>query len=369
MNIGFDAKRLFCNRTGLGNYSRTLVHNLLQYAPQDHHYHLYTPSIRLDASIVAPFTAPNTPLQIHQAGKVPSAWWRSVGIRTALTQQPIQLYHGLSHEIPIGLAKRGIKTVVTIHDLIFKRHPEWHSWWDRQVYDLKWRYSCRHADLILAISEHTKADLIHYYQVPPERIRVLYQACQASYYEGKRYAFQPVQQHYGLPHRFLLFVGTLEPRKNLRLLLEAYRYLSPTQQLPLVIVGRGQRPTWYDHYPKVVHWLEDVTETITLQTLYQAAQALIYPSHYEGFGLPIVEALLSETPVIAARSSALMEAGGPHSLYVDPHTPKACAAAIERLLTQPHLAEAMRHKGLIYAQQQFDPATLTAQLLAHYQSL
>lgn len=369
MNIGFDAKRLFCNRTGLGNYSRTLVHNILRYAPKQHNYQLYTPSIRLEPALVAPFTANDAPWDIHQAGRTPNGWWRSVGLSALLQQHDIQLYHGLSHELPLGLAKRGIKTVVTMHDLIFKRYPQWYPWWDRQFYDLKWRYSCRHADLILAISKQTKADLIHYYQVPPERIRVLYQACQPSYYNRRRLPFEPVQQRYQLPEQFLLFVGTLEPRKNLRLLLEAYAYLPDGQQLPLVVVGRGRRPRWRAQYPKQVYWLEDVTDTVTLQTLYQAAQALVYPSHYEGFGLPIVEALLSETPVIAARSSALPEAGGPHTLYVDPNDPVDCAAAIERVLTQPELAATMRREGLAYAQQTFDPAQLSAQLLAHYESL
>lgn len=365
MILAYDAKRLFCNRTGLGNYSRSLVANLAKAYPAVQPQ-LYTPRIGLEQARIAPFL--QAPYQVHQATHPLKSWWRSVGIRANLQAANTTVYHGLSNELPWQLSNTGIKTVLTIHDLIFKRYPSFFPWVDRQFYTWKCQYSCQQADLILAISESTKRDLLHYYNLPPEKIKVLYQACEASYYDLKAPNFAPLQQKYQLPQDFLLFVGTLEPRKNLSLLLRAHALLPKEQQLPIVVVGRGQLPPEYNT-AMPVYWLDSVSTTQDLQTLYQTAKALIYPSLYEGFGLPIVEALLCKTPVIAAQSSSLPEAGGPHSLYVPPHDAAACAQAISRVLTEPNLVAEMRQKGWEYAQQKFSPILLSQQLFQHYKSL
>ncbi|MGH1334809.1 MAG: glycosyltransferase family 4 protein [Aureispira sp.] len=364
MILAYDAKRLFCNRTGLGNYSRSLVANLVETHPHLSPQ-LYTPRISL-ASSIAPFL--KAPYQVHQSNQALKAWWRSVGIRKDLKTAGVSVYHGLSNELPWQLSSTGIKTVLTVHDMIFKRYPQFFPWIDRQFYAWKTRYSCQQADLILAISESTKQDLLQEYALPPEKIKVLYQACEASYYNLPPLDFAPLQAQYNLPKEFILFVGTLEPRKNLSLLLRAHQLLPKAQQLPLVIVGRGTLPPDYDSATPI-HWLDNIQATKDLQTLYQAAQVLVYPSLYEGFGLPIVEALLCQTPVIAAQSSSLPEAGGPNSLYVPTRDAAACAQAIHKVLTTPTLAAHMRQKGLEYAQTKFAPANLSQQLLAHYQSL
>jgi glycosyltransferase involved in cell wall biosynthesis len=365
MIVAYDAKRLFCNRTGLGNYSRSLVANLVQTVPELRPQ-LYTPRISLPSHQIAAFTQP--PYQVYTSQHPIKAWWRSFGIRNDLQHSEAKIYHGLSNELPWKLSATGIKTVLTVHDLIFKRYPEFFPWIDRQFYAWKAAYSCQQADLILAISESTKQDLIHYYQLPAHKIKVLYQACAASYYNLPSLDFAPLQAQYQLPKEFILFVGTLEPRKNLSLLLQAHQLLPKAQQLPLVLVGRGQLPPEYR--PSMpVHWLDNIQSTQELQTLYQAARVLVYPSLYEGFGLPIVEALLCKTPVVAAQSSSLPEAGGPHSWYVPPHDAKACAQAISRVLTDDNLAEQMRQKGWEYAHRNFAPSVLSQQLLQYYQDL
>ncbi len=366
MQLAYDAKRLFCNRTGLGNYSRSLVANLVQAYPTLSP-HLYTPRIGLAPERIAPFLEP--PYTVHQNSQPFSAWWRSVGIRADLSTASVELYHGLSNELPWQLSqKTGIKSVLTIHDLIFKRYPHFFPWVDRQFYAWKCRYSCQQADLILAISESTKRDLLHYYQLPPEKIQVLYQACESSYYDLPPLPFEPLRARHQLPERFILAVGTLEPRKNLQLLFRAHALLPKELQLPLVIVGRGKLPL--EAAPTTpIYWLNNINQTQELQTLYQAASVLVYPSLYEGFGLPIVEALLCKTPVIAAQTSSLPEAGGPDTLYIDPHDPATCAEAIRRVLTEPQRAEHMRQKGWQYAQNTFHPAQLSRQLWAHYQRL
>ena len=373
MKIGFDAKRLFCNVTGLGNYSRTLVANLAKLYP-NHSYHLYSPSFKKQAK-TAPFF--KSPYQIFTPKTAFKSLWRSVSIPKQLQKDRIELYHGLSHELPIGIQKSGIKSMVTIHDLIFKVYPETYSFFDRKIYDWKFQYSCQKADRIIAISEHTKQDIVRYYKIDPKKIEVIYQACQALYYQlNETAAVAALLQKYQLPERYILSVGTLQERKNIKLLLKSYRHLPKAKQLPIVIVGNGgrykeevQALVQKMHLEKQIFWMTNLESDETLQALYQNATLLVYPSFYEGFGLPVVEALLSKTPVITANTSALKEAGGPHSLYVSPTDEKGLAKAIEQVLDDPIMAQNMSEKGYEYAHTTFHPKQLSKQLVTCYQKV
>jgi glycosyltransferase involved in cell wall biosynthesis len=371
MKIGFDAKRLFCNFTGLGNYSRTLVANLAKFHPE-HSYHLYSPKLSKQ-----PRTSPflKKPYQAFAPKMKFKSWWRSISIPKQLQKDSIDLYHGLSHELPIGIQQSGIKSIVTIHDLIFKVYPKTYSFFDRKIYDWKFRYSCQKADQIIAISEHTKQDIVHYYNIDPKKIQVIYQACQSLYYTLKNAkTVRALLQKYQLPERYILSVGTLQERKNLKLLINAYEHIPKVQQLPLVIVGNGGsykeevlELIKNRHLESLVFWITDLESDDALQALYQKATLLVYPSFYEGFGLPVVEALLSKTPVITANTSALKEAGGPHSLYISPTDEKELAQAILQVLNDPMLAQEMSKKGYEYAQATFHPQELSQQLMHCYQ--
>ena len=178
LRIGYDAKRLFNNFTGLGNYSRTLLANLAEYYP-DNAYFLYSPKIAKNDETHFFLNSALFNVQLPKRG--PGAYWRSVGIKRDLLKHKIQLFHGLSHEIPLGLEKANIRSIVTIHDLIFERFPEHYPFIDRKIYSLKFRYACRHADHIVAISENTKQDIIEFYDIPPEKISVIYQSCHERY--------------------------------------------------------------------------------------------------------------------------------------------------------------------------------------------
>lgn len=373
MKIGFDAKRLFCNFTGLGNYSRSLVANLANFHPK-HAYHLYSPSVTKQTK-TAPFLS--NPYQVFSPKTAFKSLWRSFAIPKQLQQDKIDLYHGLSHELPIGIQQSGIKSIVTIHDLIFKVYPETYSFFDRKIYDWKFQYSCQKADCIIAISEHTKQDIIHYYNIDPKKIKVIYQACQNLYYTlNDAQSVASLLQQYQLPERYILAVGTLQERKNLKLLIKAYQHLPKAQQLPILIVGNGgnykkevQALIKEMQLDDLVFWITDLESDKTLQALYQKATLLVYPSFYEGFGLPVVEALLSKTPVITANTSALKEAGGPDSLYVSPSDEKALAAAIRQILNDPGFAQNMSEKGYEYAHKTFHPQRLSQQLIDCYQEL
>ena len=242
----------------------------------------------------------------------------------------VQLYHGLSGELPRGLKKSGIKGVVTIHDLIFLRHPEYYHWLDTKIYAWKFRYTCREADRIIAISERTKQDIMEFGDVPAEKIDVVYQSCDAKFSRQlSDDVLHGVREKFRLPPRFILNVGTIEQRKNLRLCVEALAQLP--DEIHLVAVGR--QTNYVKQLPQThrLHLLNGVTDE-ELAALYQQAEVFVYPSRYEGFGIPIIEAIHSGLPVVACSGSCLEEAGGPDSLYVSPDDVTGMARAIRQML-------------------------------------
>jgi glycosyltransferase involved in cell wall biosynthesis len=374
MKIGYDAKRLFSNRTGLGNYSRSIVRNLQHFYPHNE-YHLFTPSTEQFGLTDYFFDAEK--FHIHESTARLKAYWRSFSMVKDLQKAGIQLYHGLSNELPHNLPQSGIKSIVSIHDLIFKIYPETYSLSERIIYDQKFRYACRNADKIIAISENTKRDIVSLYKIAPEKIDVIYQPCQPNFYILRSDdENEQVLRQYQLPEQYFLYVGSVEARKNLKLIIEAYRLKSKEINIPLVIVGRGKQ--YKNECQKMISdyglessffWLESFENNLHLQSIIQRAIALIYPSFYEGFGLPIAEALLCNTPVIAADTSSLREAGGENSIYINPSKPNELAAAMIQLKEDSNLADQISKSGYEYAHQKFAPAALMSQMMNLYQNL
>jgi glycosyltransferase involved in cell wall biosynthesis len=373
MKIGFDAKRLFLNNTGLGNYSRTLVRNLQQFHPEND-YHLYTPKIKQTTENTA-FAAP--PFHLYTPTTLFKSYWRSRGIVSQLKLDKLDIFHGLSHEIPVGLNRSKIKTVVTIHDLIFKTNPETYKAIDRFIYDKKWAYSCKNADAIVAISESTKADIIKYYDVNPDKISVIYQPCQVLFYQMQSQgSILKIQEHDQLPKDFLLYVGSIQPRKNLLNLVKGYALLPKSLQIPLVLVGNGGKYKLKVKaliaelkLEKQVIWLTNVAENHHLQAIYQLATALVYPSLYEGFGLPVVEALLSKTAVITSNVSSMPEAGGEAASYVNPDSVEEIGQAMEDVLGDGNERKRREELGFNFAQKQFSNNKLTREMIELYKNL
>lgn len=368
--LGYDAKRLFHNATGLGNYSRTLLTNLRAAHPE-YSYYLYSPRLSKHA-----YTLPfhdTTAYTLRQARGSIRTLWRSYGVVNELQRDGIDLYHGLSHELPYGLGRAGIKSVVTIHDLIYRRHPEWYPAVDRWIYDRKVRHACRQADRIIAISAHTQRDIVEYYGIDPARIDVVYQSCDPLFYTDDAGAPEGGLDRYRLPAEYLLFVGSLTPRKNLPLILRAYLLLPEADRLPLVIVGRGgryreeilQTPAYRSLHP-LLHWIDDLDDNRLLKLLYRRSRALLYPSHYEGFGLPVAEALLSGTAVITSKVSSLPEAGGPGALLVDPDRAEDMAAAIRQIMGDDALRDRLIEEGRAYARTTFGAEATTRALVRSY---
>ncbi len=286
-------------------------------------------------------------------GRALPSLWRTRGIVRDLRADGIRVFHGLSNELPLGIERSGIASAVTVHDLIFERFPELYPPIDRRIYAAKARSAAARAGVVVAISDQTKRDLVELYGVPEARVRVVYQTCHEAFRSPPpEERLREVRARYELPEVFLLAVGTIERRKNLLLVLQA---LEKLPGVPLVAVGR---PTPYAeelHAFARAHNLSDRfrllsgVSTLDLAAMYRLATLALYPSIFEGFGIPIVEALFSGTPVVTTRGGCFAEAGGPGSAYVDPRDPEELRGVLASLLADPARRAAMREAGLVHA--------------------
>ena len=376
MKIGFDAKRAFHNTTGLGNYSRTLIQGLSTFYPQ-HQYFLFNPK----PSVIQNFF-PDSVREIRPAGimeKSFSSLWRSAWMTSDLQKLGIELYHGLSNEIPAGISRTGIASVVTIHDLIFERFPEQYNRIDVRIYRKKYRHACQVADRIIAISQQTKDDLVNFYKIDEDKIDVCYQSCDPSFAtvvdEQKK---DQVRQALRLPAEFFLYVGSVIERKNLLAICKAL--INGKIDQPVVVIGKGKKykEEVKDFIEKnklqqqVIflseHQLQFLKPVENLVAVYQMAIALVYPSFFEGFGIPVLEALWSRLPVITSNTSCLPEAGGDGAFYIDPNNSEDIAAAMLKVYSDVTLRESMIEKGWQHAQQ-FSLRSCTDTVMKVYQKL
>jgi glycosyltransferase involved in cell wall biosynthesis len=378
MRIGFDAKRAFHNKTGLGNYSRGLIHALAEHFP-DESYYLYNPK----PADLFHFNEKNIK-EINPSNlfyKKFKALWRSYGMLHEMKKNELDFFHGLSHEIPYNIHKSGIKSVVTIHDLITFRFPKQFSKFDAMMHQRKIGYACNNADVIIAISEQTKRDIIEFLNIDPAKIKVCYQHCDTKFSMPKSDSEKSeVLEKLGLPKNYFLYVGSIIERKNLLRICEAMKINEAQSNLPLVVVGNGGK--YKDSVKSFIQkndlndriiFLSDVSNSKTdlgqdLPELYQSATALIYPSEFEGFGIPVLEALWSGTPVITSSISCLPEAGGPGSYYVDPKSATEIATAMLKIESDESMRKNMIATGKEYALN-FTPKKSAENIMKIYQSL
>ncbi|MFM7671269.1 MAG: glycosyltransferase family 4 protein [Bacteroidota bacterium] len=387
MRIGFDAKRAFHNSTGLGHYSRTLIRSLADTFPE-HSYGLFNPSISQN------FPLPWDGIDRNQIQEIRpnrmldrffSSAWRSSWVKKDLLRYKIDLFHGLSHEIPRGIERTGIRTVVTIHDLIFERYPDQYNPIDVRIYRNKFRHACEKADRIIAISEQTKRDIVSFYKIPARKIKVCYQSCNPLFFRQVPDAEkQRIRERYQLPERFFLYVGSLIERKNLIRVVEALHALGTHTNMPLVVIGTGGQ---YERKVKErIRQLRMEDRVVFLSrsqaamdfasfrnasdfpAIYQLATAMIYPSIFEGFGIPVLEALASELPVITSDLSCLPEAGGQGSLLVDPLSVDAIGSAMGQVLHDPSKVLQMKQAGKQHAAA-FTPEATARRVMDLYESL
>lgn len=383
MIIGFDAKRAFQNRTGLGNYSRTLLQSLYDNY-KDNQYVLFAPKrtsmFPLSEAPAFSVVTPN-----WQPAKLLPSVWRSMWMTKDLKRSGITLYHGMSNELPAGIQNTRIPSIVSIHDVIFEKYPEYYHRSEVVIYRKKFRAACKNADIIMAMSEQTKNDIVALYGVDKNKVRVCYQSCDPIFrtlVDAETKA--QIRKLYGLPEQYFLYLGSIIERKDLLSICKALHQLGDKVDIPLVVVGKGKE------YKKTVQqWLAEhnmtdrviflsdtavANSTPEFQTgahfpaIYQNALGFIYPSVYEGFGIPILEALSGGVPVIAANASSLPEVGGDAALYFQPGNAEQLANQILKLSQDQELRVNCRMMGLLQSAQ-FSMANCAAKVMDVYREL
>lgn len=265
----------------------------------------------------------------------------------------VQLFHSTEHLL---MPLKGAPTVMTVHDLAFKLYPAYHRWMNRWFLNSAMPLFLQRADAIITVSESSKRDLMRVYQVPADKITVTYEAASPAFRPAPAERVAAVRSALGLPERYLLTVGTIEPRKNLIRLVQALRILRRTDpDLALVIVGGAG---WlYQDFFELLEKLEEPRSVLLsgfvpdedLPAVMTGAQALVMPSLYEGFGLPVIEAMACGTPVISSNASSLPELGGQAARYFDPHDAAEMASVVQAVLSNQELRHEMRRLGMAQA--------------------
>jgi glycosyltransferase involved in cell wall biosynthesis len=377
MRIGYDAKRAFFNSTGLGVYSRDIISESLN-APEIKELFLYSPTV--NKAPFANFFNGKSKAHLREPSAIISklipSLWRSYCLAHECVKDKLDIFHGLSFELPVGIKKTGIRTVVNVHDLIFLKFPSLYTCMDRKVYEHKTRSSSRISDAVITISQKTKDDLCHYTGISHEKVHVIYPSCSDRFRNVlKLETINSVLTKYSIKDSFVLFVSSITERKNLMTLVRAMGIIRDKTDVTLVVAGKGKNP-----YLKAVKSiiaelkLENKVQFVghidddDLPALYQAAKVFAYPSFYEGFGLPVLEAVTSGTPVLAASGSCLEEAGGDGALYADPHNEQDIAEKLYALLTDSALRNKLIKEGSIHASH-FIPSCSRDSLLKLYKSL
>lgn len=345
MKVGFDAKRAFLNYTGLGNYSRNIIRSMLKHYPGNE-YFLFTPKIHHHDFYIEMKDLPGVKI-IQPKTKLFSYYWKSYAVTRLINRFKLDVYHGLSNELPNNIRKSNVKKIVTIHDLIPFKEDVFRNPVEDLFYKSKLRSACKNADVVVAISQSTAEDIIRQFNTDSGKIKVIYQPIMLKdidYYTDKLLA---VKNKFELPDKYLLQVGTVEYRKNIQIIIRAMMKLKDSS-IHYVVVGKKTRFykslwSYAINYglKNQVHFIDPVNDD-ELACIYLLSEMVVYPSLYEGFGLPIVEAISFGKPVLTTKGGCFEEAGGPGAYYCNTYDVDQVADSIINVL-------GFDHRGIIAA--------------------
>ena len=340
----------------------------LQQRHPEHEYHLFSATVSNHPEVQYFLDA--SKFIIHTSNTKLNGYWRSYGCTALMDNLELDIYHGLSHELPFNIKKSRVKSIVSFHDLIYEKHPNQFGLWDRTMYKWKYPKSARIADKVVAISESTKRDLIEIYQLPKSKMEVIYQGQSVSKSTASK-----ATQGLKLPSEYWLSVGSIIPRKRLEDIVLALATTPQDHRKPLVVVGTGK--AYKEHVDELInqHLLHDdiiflgQVSNDALYQIYNGAIALIYPSIYEGFGIPLIEAIASGTPVIAANASSLPEAGGDGAIFFEAKNVEELQSQMLRLQDDEVLRDSLVEDGQKYISEKFDHTGICEAWEALYQKL
>lgn len=355
--IGFDAHYANTNNTDLGNYSRSMIDALAAASPRHCYVRMYVRKRHPNAAYDALDSRANIESMEPDGGLWRKfTWlWRTFRLAKDAERGDVSLYHGLGGELPLGLARHNIRSVVTIHDLEFMHLKSFHKPLKRTWLKLRAAHALHVADRIVAVSESVKRDAVKHLFIDPDKIDVIYRSCDKSFNQmPSEEQRNTIRQRYNLPKRYMLTVGTQSEKKNISLIVEAMAELKD-KEIELVIVGRGTGNSDRIRHRLRSRGLESRVKflygvpTQDLPAIYADAEMCINVSLYEGFGQSIVEALTMGVPVIASSGSSHEEAGGENSIYVSPTDHHQLKEAIERVIGDEQLRKTMAEKGRDYS--------------------
>jgi glycosyltransferase involved in cell wall biosynthesis len=346
--IVLDVRTATDHFPGIGRYVVNLARALIQVAPDLELSLLQDPSApasRLALPELPRINCPVSPFALRQQWAVPRI----------LRQSRADVYHSAYYLMPY---LPGVPTVLTYYDLIPIRYPHYFSRWQPLIYRLATVLALRTAGLTLATSESTRTDLIRYFHAHPGRVVVTPLAADESMHPAAPEQIDVVRRKYHLPEQYVLYLGANKPHKNLCTLVDAWSHVkrrNPVSAIHLVIAG-----PWDERYPEAkrrckeleLHEVVDFAGPVAeadLPALYSGAMLFVFPSLYEGFGLPVLEAMACGTPVICSNTSSLPEVTGNAAVLIDPSSVEALAEALQSVLDDDARRRLMREHGLAQA--------------------
>jgi glycosyltransferase involved in cell wall biosynthesis len=351
MRIGIDARSVLKQRTGVGAYTYNLIQNLSQLDKENRYVLFYSHHLNVRSSIPK-IENPNFESRFFRIpNKLLNLCWGTIKLpKINWLVGKVDLYHSPNYNL--NMLSRG-KSVMTIHDLNFLAYPQFTLPSGRWHYAFKIKSYARKVDAIIADSFSTKNEIIKYLKIPEEKIQVIHLGCSPAFRplaEGER--SEETKEKFKIKGDYVLYVGTLEPRKNLRGLIQAYTQCKAKKDFLLVLAGgKGWK---YEHIFRLVDKLQlqdrviftGYVEEADLPGLYQCASLFVYPSFYEGFGLPPLEAMACGLPVIVSNTTSLPEVVRDAGIYVDPNDVEQIAFSIDTVLSDSELRRILIQRGL-----------------------
>jgi glycosyltransferase involved in cell wall biosynthesis len=354
MTIYIDVSAAIHQQAGLARYARSLARALLTYHGQEHEFGLFYNRARRDRRLPG---LERVPTRTVRSGYKPwrlAVWLgQRIGIAFDRLLPDAELFHATEHLL---MPLRGVPTVLTVHDLIYHLFPAYHKRLNHWYLNAAMPLFVQRANGLITVSESSKRDLVRIYGLPAEKVTVIYEAAAPDFRPAEEEAVAEVKARYRLPDRYLLALGTIEPRKNLIRLVDALRLLRQEDpSLHLVIVGSTGwlYQDFFQHLEKLdaprTVLLSGYVPDADLPAVITGAAAYVLASFYEGFGLSILEAMACGTPVACSNTSSMPELGGDAARYFDPHDTQGMTAAIADVLDDSELRVEMRERGLAQA--------------------
>ncbi len=351
LKILLDAGPAVHQSAGLARYTESLASALWQHCRDTVDLNLF---YNLHSGHQLPASLSPIPARAFPLGQYP---WRLGVLACQLLRAPVvdrrlgagDIYHATEHLLPWTARP----SVMTVHDLIFERYPQHHTLANRTFLRVAMPLFVRRADAIIAVSRHTKRDLLDLYRTSPHKVHAIEEGIEARFRPVERDEVRMAMERHAIRKPYLLMVGTLEPRKNHALAFEALARLKAAGWTHSLVVA-GRRGWLFDSVQSNVERLRLETDVIftgrvpdaDLPALYSGADCLLMPSLYEGFGIPVLEAMACGTPVVCSKVSSLPEVGGPAARYIESMTGEGLAEAVLDVLSNPQMAEQMRTEGL-----------------------